>query len=378
MSSADSSQSNQALGQAHSRRDFLWRSGGGLGGIALAGMLGRDGALATTEATRPPIGLHHAPKAKRVIQLFMGGAASHVDLFDFKPELIKRHGEKWDPGETVELFQSSPGKTFKSPWEWAQHGQCGKPLTSIVSELGECVDDMAFIHNVVGKTGVHSQATYLQATGFQRPGFPGMGAWVSYGLGSLNDNLPTFVVLPDHRGYASNGPKNWSSAFLPALHQGTTLFPGRANPIADLHPPKGSFVTAKSEAATQSLLSKFNREHAASREADSRLDARIKSYELAARMQLSAPAALDISPRTGAHQAPLRARPQRPDLAQGDQRDRGDRLLFPQVPSRPATTRARGTVHPDLVWQRQRISEAQLGFSRGHKARPRPAGPRHG
>ena len=154
---------------------------------------------------------------------------------------------------------------------------------------------MAFIHNVVGKTGVHSQATYLQATGFQRPGFPGMGAWVSYGLGSLNDNLPTFVVLPDHRGYASNGPKNWSSAFLPALHQGTTLFPGRANPIADLHPPKGSFVTAKSEAAAQSLLAKFNREHAASREADSRLDARIKSYELAARMQLSAPEALDIS-----------------------------------------------------------------------------------
>ena len=174
MSSADSSQSNQALGQAHTRRVFLWRSGGGLGGIALAGMLGRDGALATTEATRQPIGLHHAPKAKRVIQLFMGGAASHVDLVDFKPELIKRHGEKWDPGETVELFQSSPGKTFKSPWEWAQHGQCGKPLTSIVSELGECVDDMAFIHNVVGKTGVHSQAPICRPPDFNGPVFP---AW---------------------------------------------------------------------------------------------------------------------------------------------------------------------------------------------------------
>ena len=286
---------NPALGQAQSRRDFLWRSGGGLGGIALAGMLGRDGVLADTAATRQPVGLHHAPRAKRVIQLFMGGAASHLDLFDYKPELIKRDGEKWDPGETIELFQSSPGKTFKSLWEWSQHGQCGKPLTSIVSELGQCVDDMAFIHNVVGKTGVHSQATYLQATGFQRPGFPGMGAWVSYGLGSLNDNLPTFVVLPDHRGYASNGPKNWSSAFLPAAHQGTTLFPGRANPIADLYPPKDSFVTKMSEADTQSLLDKFNRAHAESREADSRLDARIKSYELAARMQLSAPEALDIS-----------------------------------------------------------------------------------
>lgn len=300
MNPSDQPRQNQAPGQTQTRRDFLFHSGGGLGGIALAGMLGRDGVLANTGSTRQAIGLHHTPKAKRVIQLFMGGAASHVDLFDFKPELIKRHDEKWDPGETVELFQSSPGKTFKSPWEWAQHGQCGKPLTSIISELGQCVDDIAFIHNVVGKTGVHSQATYLQATGFQRPGFPGMGAWVSYGLGSLNDNLPTFVVLPDHRGYASNGPKNWSSAFLPASHQGTTLFPGRTNPIADLHPPKGSFVTAKSEVATQLLLAKFNREHAASREADSRLDARIKSYELAARMQLSAPEALDVS-REPAH-----------------------------------------------------------------------------
>ena len=282
---------NPAHGQVQSRRDFLWRSGGGLGGIALAGMLCRDGVLGATH----PVGLHHEPKAKRVIQLFMGGAASHLDLFDHKPELIKRHGDKWDPGETVELFQSSPGKTFKSPWEWTRHGQCGQPLTSVVSELGQCVDDMAFIHNVVGKTGVHSQATYLQATGFQRPGFPGIGSWVSYGLGSMNDNLPTFVVLPDHRGYASNGPKNWSAAFLPASHQGTTLFPGRENPIADLHPPKGSFVNPKSEADTQSLLAKFNHAHAEARDADSRLDARIKSYELAAHMQLSAPEALNIA-----------------------------------------------------------------------------------
>ena len=199
------------------RRLFLQKTGFGFGGAALASLMNEDAAAATDDPlTRQ--GLHHAPKAKRVIQLFMGGAASHLDLFDHKPELIKRHGEKWDPGETVELFQSSPGNTFKSPWDWTRHGQCGQALTSIVSELGQCVDDMAFVHNVVGKTGVHSQATYLQATGFQRPGFPGIGAWVSYGLGSMNDNLPTFVVLPDHRGYASNGPKNWSAAFLPARH----------------------------------------------------------------------------------------------------------------------------------------------------------------
>ena len=129
----------QEHGTAQSRRDFLWRSGGGLGGIALAGMLCRDGVLGAMH----PVGLHHKPKAKRVIQLFMGGAASHLDLFDHKPELIKRHGEKWDPGESVELFQSSPGNTFKSPWEWTRHGQCGQPLTSIVSELGQCVDDIA-------------------------------------------------------------------------------------------------------------------------------------------------------------------------------------------------------------------------------------------
>ncbi len=124
----------------------------------------------------------------------------------------------------------------------------------MVSPLGEVVDEMAFVHNLVGKTGVHSQATYLQATGFQLPGFPGMGAWVSYGLGSMNDNLPTFVVLPDHRGFASNGPKNWHAAFLPAQHQGTIIRPGVANPIADLFPPDGK-VTAARETATGSPCS---------------------------------------------------------------------------------------------------------------------------
>lgn len=149
---------------------------------------------------------------------------------------------------------------------------------------------------MVGKTGVHSQATYLQATGFDRPGFPGMGCWVSYGLGSANDNLPTFVVLPDHRGFASNGAKNWASAFLPATHQGTIIRPGTANPIADLRPPEDArFITPASESAAHSLLRRLNAGHAAGREGDSRLEARIRSYELAASMQLAAPEALDIS-----------------------------------------------------------------------------------
>ncbi|MBI4327772.1 MAG: DUF1501 domain-containing protein [Chloroflexi bacterium] len=283
-----------------SRREFLWRSGGGLGGIALASLLGGEGLLATAaeaaqSGARPGLP-HHKPRAKRVIQLFMAGAASHLDLFDYKPELIKRDGQPSDFGEPVEAFQDGLGPWMKPVWEFKPYGQCGKMLSEVVAELGKVVDDIAFVHNVVGKTGIHSQATYLQATGFQLPGFPGMGAWVSYGLGSLNENLPAFVVLPDHRGFASNGPKNWDSAFLPPQHAGTIIYPGRENPISDLFADKrGEFITPRSEAAAQALLSQLNRGHADEREGDARLDARIRSYELAAKMQLAAPEALDIS-----------------------------------------------------------------------------------
>ncbi|MFT5129853.1 MAG: hypothetical protein ACI8W8_003482 [Rhodothermales bacterium] len=267
------------------RRNFI-SSSGGLGGIALSAMLGRE----TTAAVR-----YQPPKIKRVVQLFMAGAASHLDLFDYKPALIKHHGKKSDFGEHVEAFQNGLGPWMKSPFEFSPQGKSGKMISDPVSPLAPCMDDIAFVHNMVGKTGVHSQATYLQATGFQLPGFPGMGSWVSYGLGSMNDNLPTFVVLPDKRGFASNGPKNWHSAFLPAQHQGTVIRPGARSPIADLFPPTGSFATAERDQATFSLLADLNQDYADSRGADSRLTARIKSYELAARMQLSAPEALDIS-----------------------------------------------------------------------------------
>jgi hypothetical protein len=279
------------------RREFLWQSGGGLGGIALAALLGSDGLLgAAPPKPRPDDGLHHKPRAKRVVQLFMAGAASHLDLFDYKPELIRRHGEPWDPGEKVELFQSTPGATFAPPWKWKQYGQCGKHLTDIIAPLGDVVDDIAFVHNMVGKSGVHSAATLLQATGFPTPGFPGMGCWVGYGLGSLNENLPAFVVLPDHRGYPSNGQKNWDAAFLPAQHQGTVIRPGSDNPIADLFPARqGDFVTPAADADGADVLSRLNRGHATLRPGDSRLEARIRSYELAAKMQLAAPGALDIS-----------------------------------------------------------------------------------
>ncbi|MEM7385592.1 MAG: DUF1501 domain-containing protein [Verrucomicrobiota bacterium] len=272
-----------------SRREFLWNSGGGLGGIALASLLAEE------QAGAAPTPSHYPARAKRVVQLFMGGAASHIDLFDYKPELIKRHGQKSDFGEYVEAFQNGLGPWMRPVWDFKHYGQSGKMISEPVSPLGEVIDDMAFVHNMVAKTGVHSQATYLQATGFDRPGFPGMGCWVSYGLGSMNDNLPTFVVLPDHRGFASNGPKNWGSAFLPAEHQGTIIRPGTERPITDLNPPAGAdFINQRSESDAHSVLSQLNHRHARQRPGDSRLEARIKSYELAARMQMTAPEALDI------------------------------------------------------------------------------------
>ena len=282
------------------RRDFLSHSAHGFGALALASMLQADG-LTATAAGATDVGsggtlktLHRPAKAKRILQLFMSGAASHLDLWDYKPALEKHHGEASDFGEHVEAFQNGLGPWMKSPFKFRPYGQSGKMLSDVVAPLGDVVDEMAFIHNVVGKTGVHSQATFLQATGFQNPGFPGMGAWISYGLGSMNDNLPAFVVLPDHRGYPSNGPKNWSSAFLPASTQGTTIFPQRDIPIEDLL-PKSDFVTADSDRDGLALLNRLNRGFEQQRPGDSRLDARIKTYELAARMQLSAPEALDLS-----------------------------------------------------------------------------------
>ncbi len=273
------------------RREFLWSSGGGLGGIALSAMLA-ERATAGPQAGLP----HHKPKAKRVVQLFMAGGASHVDLFDFKPDLVKHHGKNADFGEPVEAFQNGLGPWLKPFWAFTPHGKCGKPLGEPVAPLGAVADEIAFIHNMVGKTGVHSQGTLLQTTGFNRPGFPGMGCWVSYGLGSLNENLPTFVVLPDHRGLASNGTKNWDSAFLPSHHQGTVIYPGTPTPISDLFPDKAAkYVTREGDASTILLLNKLNTQHAAGRPLDDRLDARIQSYELAAKMQLAAPEALDIS-----------------------------------------------------------------------------------
>lgn len=267
------------------RRSFLWNFGGGLGGIALASLLSGQ--------TQP------RPRAKRVVQLFMSGAASQCDTFDYKPRLIKQAGEKWDPGEKVELFQSNPGVVMPSPWGWKQHGKSGKWVSDLLPHLASCVDDMTFVHSLTSKSNVHGPATFMQNTGFILPGFPSAGSWISYALGSENENLPVFVVLPDPRGMPPNGASNWSSGFLPAAHQATTIRAGTPAPIADLTPPK-SFITPESERDGLALLKSINTEHAARRPGDSRLDARIASYEMAARLQLSAPEVLDIGKESDA------------------------------------------------------------------------------
>lgn len=274
------------------RRDFLWHSGGGLGGVALTAMLGRDNLLASP--------LHHAPKAKRVVQLFMAGGASHLDLFDFKPELVKRHGRPSNFGEPVEAFQNGLGPWLRPVWDFKPYGRCGKMLGEPVAALGEVVDEIAFVHNMAGTTGVHSQGTLLQTTGFDRPGFPGAGNWVSYALGAERDSLPTFVVLPDRRGLPSNGTKNWDPAFLPARHQGTVVYPGDTPPVTDLFPDSRDVQSQSAEADGLAALGRLNRAYATDRPGDDRLAARVSSYELAARMQLAAPEALDIS-REPAH-----------------------------------------------------------------------------
>lgn len=278
------------------RREFLWHHGGGLGGIALAHLLGQEQLLCGSQSL-PGFngGIHHRAKARRVVQLFMSGAASQCDTFDYKPLLIRKGGEKWDPGEKVELFQSDPGVVMPSPWEWKQHGQSGRWVSSLLPHTARCVDEIAFVHSLVSKSNVHGPATFMQNTGFVLPGFPSMGAWISYALGSANQNLPALVVLPDPRGFPPNGVSNWSAGFLPAAHQATMIRAGSATPIHDLFPPESArFITPSSERSTFDILKQLNESHRSTREGDSRLEARIASYEMAARLQVSAPGILSL------------------------------------------------------------------------------------
>jgi hypothetical protein len=279
------------------RRGFLDSLATGLGGIALAALTRRDAPAAISAARLP----HFTPKAKRVIQLFMNGGASQCDLFDYKPQLIARHGEKFDPGAgvRVEASVSVPGTLMKSPFNWNRHGQCGRWVTSALPHLARHVDEVAFLMAMHSASNVHGPASYLQTSGFLLPGFPCAGAWISYALGSLADNVPAFVALPDARGLPYNGRSAFTAGFLPANHQGTILNASAAQPVAHLRPPvNASHITLASRDDGLALLDELNTAHAAERSGDSRLTARIESYELAARLQLSAPELLDLAGET--------------------------------------------------------------------------------
>jgi hypothetical protein len=228
---------------------------------------------------------HFAPKAKRVLQIFCPGGVSHLDTFDYKPELAKRSGQPMPGAEKEVSFQGANGNLMGSPWKFVPRGASGKMMTEMLPHLGGFADEMAFIHSMTSRSNTHGPACVAMNTGFVFEGFPSAGAWTSYALGSMNDNLPAYVAIPDIRGIPPSGPANWTAGFLPAQHQGISFH--ASEPIRNLARPAG--VTAEADAATRALAQQLNQRHAARHAGDSELGARIASYELAARMQLSAP-----------------------------------------------------------------------------------------
>ena len=268
------------------RRSFLSQAAGGFGGLALTSMLATEGQAS----------LHHPAKAKRVIQIFCPGGMSHVDTFDYKPELVRRAGKPFDPDGKLQFFASKPGNCRPSHWAFKQYGQSGRWVSGLFPRLAECVDDMAFIYSMQSKTALHGPGCFMMNTGFTLPGYPSMGAWVTYGLGSESENLPAFVVLPDPRGLPPGGIINWGAGFLPAVHQATMLDAANVDlPIADLFPPKSFAAKLNADRPSLAFLQRLNREHQASRSGNTELEARIASYEMAARLQLSAPEVTDVS-----------------------------------------------------------------------------------
>jgi hypothetical protein len=265
------------------RREFLVQ-------VALAGLLSPRGLGAET---------HFPPKAKRVIQIFCPGAVSHVDTFDYKPELQKRDGQPLPGEEKFVSFQGANGNLMRSPWNFTPRGETGKRVTDLLPRLGALVDDMAFIHSLTAKSNTHGPACVQMNTGFIFEGFPSVGAWLAWGLGSENENLPAYVALPDIRGIPPSGPANWTSGFLPAQHQATVF--NASEPIRNLARPKE--IGEQAESDTRTFLRALNRTHAERHPGDSDLEARIATYELAARLQLSAPEVSDLSRESQATRA---------------------------------------------------------------------------
>lgn len=277
---------------ACSRREMLLRSGGGFGALALASML-QDSAAAGA-----PTGLSHfVPRAKRVIFLFMEGGPSHIDLFDPKPRLNELDGQPLPSGfkPVVLAMGENDAPLMGSPRKWAQHGESGIWVSDWLPYTAQCVDDIAVIRSCWTNGINHSGGICQMNTGSPLGGRPSLGAWVTYGLGTENQNLPSFVVLTDTKTQVTNGPRNWSAGFMPAVYQGTHLRPG-ADPIAHLNNPVG--VSHERQQAKLDLLADLNVRHARTRQSQTELEARIRSYELAFQMQAHAPEAIDLSQET--------------------------------------------------------------------------------
>jgi hypothetical protein len=283
------------------RRDFFGATASSLSAIALTQLLAERGLLAggapalagpQIDPARPHAGRqpHYTPRAKNVLVIFCAGACSQLETWDYKPELIRQDGKPM-PGGPAVTFQGESGNLARPQYEFRPHGQTGKMVSDLVPHLAKQVDDFAFVHTLTSKTNTHGPAENFLSTGFVQDGFPSIGSWVTYALGTENQNLPAFVAIPDPRGIPQASVNNWGPGFLPAVFQGTPF--GAGKPIADLSPPTS--ITPGSDAAARELLKLFNAEHLKRNPGDSALAARIASYELAARMQLSVPELSDLS-----------------------------------------------------------------------------------
>jgi len=281
-----------------SRRAFLAQAGNGFGMSALAYLLANTAIAATPNARAlnplAPRAAHFPAKAKSVIWLFMNGGQSHVDTWDYKPELAKRDGQELEGfDKNTGFFANAVGPLMKSPFQFKQHGESGTWASDIFPKLAEHVDDMAFVHSCFTQTNNHSPALFQMNTGMSRMGFPCVGSWVTYGLGTESENLPAFVVMYDTlgRGLPKGHASNWGAGFLPGVYQGTALN-AQGAPIANLD--RLPHMTSDDQRRQLDLLAKLNQAHLSAHKGEAELAARIESFELAYRMQMSAPEAFDL------------------------------------------------------------------------------------
>ncbi|MFO1078650.1 MAG: DUF1501 domain-containing protein [Planctomycetota bacterium] len=276
------------------RREFLWQAGCGFGALPLVDRLTRDGVFAPAGGDDPmrPRPPHFAPKAKAVIFLFMYGGPSQVDTFDYKPRLYALDGKTIDVDTKGRGGSKKQGRVVGPRWAFRQYGQCGKHVSDLFPHLARCVDRMAFVHSMYAESPLHGSAMLMMNSGRILSGAPCLGSWVTYGLGSENENLPGFVVMLDRTGGPISGAKNWNSGFMPAVYQGAVLR-GQGEPILDLESPAG--MTRAEQRLLLGALREQNAAHLASRADDTDLAARIASYELAFRMQTHAPEAVDLA-----------------------------------------------------------------------------------